>query len=118
MSETHTEFSPEQNLAYIRDIMQKSKNTSFKAGVFLLVWGGLSSVVTFLQFLSLKGYFSPSFMPYFWACFVILGTGFSIIYGRKLEKTAAPSFAENITKQIFICAGISIFIYFQPLLLV
>jgi len=106
-------FTPEENLAFIRNIMEKSRSRTTKSGSFLAVWGTLSAIVTLFQYLAMTGDFPLAYMPWLWASFVVVGTGYSIMKGRRLAQAyGAPSGNELVTANLFSATGISIFVFF------
>lgn len=111
---TEQVFTPEENLAFIRNIMEKTRNRTTKSGSFLAVWGTLSAIVTFFQYLALTGDLPLAYMPWLWATFMVAGTGYSILKGRSLAREyGAPCGNELITANLFTAIGISIFIFFM-----
>ena len=110
---TDQNFTAEENLAYIRNVMEITRKRTTQSGSFLAVWGTLSSLVTFFQYLAVTGSFPLAYMPYLWGSFVIAGTGYSILKGRSLAcKNGEPGGNEMITANLFTAIGISIFIFF------
>lgn len=115
---TNESFTAEENLAYIRGIMESSRKGMTQAGSFLAVWGTLSAFVTFFQYLAISGSFPLAYMPYLWVSFVIAGTGYSIIKGRQLEKDTVQACGnELITSNLFFCIGITLGVFFFSLIL-
>ena len=103
----------EENLAFIRSVMEKAKKKTTQAGPFLAGWGTASALITGLQYFALKGMFPLHIMPYLWIAFAVIGGIMSGIYGKKLEKTkGTPSLNELITSMLFSCVGITIGIFF------
>ncbi len=110
---TDQNFTAEENLAYIRSVMETTRKRTTQSGSFLAVWGTLSSLVTFFQYLAIAGSFPLAYMPYLWGSFVIAGTGYSILKGRSMaSKNGDLSGNELITANLFTAIGISIFIFF------
>tara|TARA_R110002096_G_scaffold76069_43_gene179950 strand:- start:8078 stop:8788 length:711 start_codon:yes stop_codon:yes gene_type:complete len=111
-------YTAEENLAYIREIMQKTRKRTTSAGSFLAVWGSLSAIVTFFQYLAVVGTFPLVYMPYLWAAFVISGVSFSILKGRQLAREKGePCGDELITTSLFSSIGISLGVFFFATLL-
>ncbi len=110
---TDTTQTAEENLAFIRSVMEKAKKKTTQAGPFLAGWGTASAIITGLQYFALKGMFPLHIMPYIWGSFGIIGGIISGIYGRKLKKTkCSPSLNELITSRLFLCVGITIWMFF------
>ena len=110
---TDTTQTAEENLAFIRSVMEKAKRKTTQAGPFLAGWGTASAIITGLQYLALKGMFPLHIMPILWVGFGVIGGIASAIYGNKLEKTAGmPSLNELITSMLFLCVGITIGVFF------
>lgn len=106
-------YTAEENLAYIRSIMQHSRKTTTAAGSFLAVWGSLSAVVTFFQYLAVAGMFPYAYMPYLWATFVVTGVSFTIVKGRQLAREKGPVCGyEAVTSNLFTATGISLGVFF------
>lgn len=106
-------FTPEENLSYIRDVMAKAKHKTTQAGPFLAGWGTASAFVTFLQYLASIGILELSIMPYFWAAFGVGGGIASGIYGSKIERDSGPaSLNEITTNMLFSCIGITLGLFF------
>ncbi len=110
---TEQNFSAEENLAYIRGIMEKSRKTTTQAGSFLAVWGSLSAFVTFFQYLAVAGSFPHAYMPYLWLFFLVSGVSFSILRGWQLAcDKGEPGGYEQITTSLFSSIGITLGVFF------
>lgn len=111
-------FTAEQNLAYIREVMDRAKRKTSQAGPFLAGWGTASALVTLLQYLALIEIIPIEIMPYFWGAFGIVGGIASGIYGRKMERdNGTSSLAETVTTMLFSCVGITLGMYFAGVIL-
>ncbi len=106
-------FSPEENLAFIRGVMEKARKRTTQAGSFLAVWGSLSALVTIFQYLAVAGKLPLVYMPILWGVFVLSGVSFSVIQGRRLKAELGPACGnELVTTSLFSAIGISIGIFF------
>lgn len=110
---TKENFTAEENLVFIRSIMEKARKSTTQAGSFLAVWGGLSSLVTIFQYLAMMGQFPLNYMPYLWCLFMVAGVSYNIIRGKQLASEKGDLGGnELITTRLFISIGISIGIFF------
>ena len=106
-------YSAEENLAFIRNMMEKARRRTTQSGSFLAVWGSLSSITTFIQYLAVMGHVSLKMMPYVWGVFLLLGVTYSVLKGRSLEKSKGQLCGnEMITSNLFIGIGISLGVFF------
>jgi len=111
MTEQH--FTAEENLAFIRSVMERARRQTTQSGPFLAVWGTMSALVTLFQYLALTGIFPLAYMPYLWLLFVVAGTAYTILKSRSLARqSGTPCGNELVTANLFSAVGISIFIFF------
>lgn len=104
----------EENLAYIRTVMEKAKKRTTQAGPFLAGWGTMSAIVTVIQYLAVVGKFPLSIMPLLWIAFGVIGGIASGIYGNKLEiEKGKSSLNELTTTMLFSCVGITLGVFFM-----
>ncbi len=110
---TQQNFTAEENLAFIRSVMEQTRRKTTQAGSFLAVWGSLSAFVTFFQYLAIAGNFPFAYMPYLWAFFVISGVFYTVVRGKQLSREqGAVCGNELITSNLFSGIGITLGVYF------
>ncbi len=105
-------FTAEENLAYIRGIMEKTRKRTSQAGPFLAFWGTLSAFVTLAQYFAVMGNFPHAYMPYLWGSFWVAGIIFTIMKGKQLARDKVISGSNDlITTNLFTSIGISLGIF-------
>jgi len=113
MSEEQQNFSAEENLAFIRTVMDDAKRKTANYGPWILLWGSLSSLATFGQYLGVRGVIDIRITPLFWLAMLVCG----LLGTRYLAKKCAPvpvqnSELINVNIKIWQGAGLAIFMYF------
>jgi len=110
---TEQSFTAEENLAFIRNVMEQARKKTTQAGSFLAVWGSLSAFVTFFQYLAVMEKFPLVYMPFLWIFFVVSGVSYTVIRGRQLSAGRdAPCGNDLITSNLFSSIGITLGVYF------
>lgn len=112
MSEEIQNFTPEQNLAFIRGIMDEAKRKTANYGPWLLLWGSLSSAATVGQYLGVRQVIDMALTPFFWVAMGVIGVIGTRILAKNAHKTCATnSELFRVNAKLWQGAGLSVFIY-------
>ncbi len=97
---------PEEELQYIRKIIEESQANFAEDGKPYILWGSLIAIgmgVTYLSVLTQRDYYDG----YIWIALVLIGWGWSFSYLRKQKRQSerASSIFDRIQKSVWVACG-------------
>jgi 4-hydroxybenzoate polyprenyltransferase len=104
------EITAQQEIAFIKKIMQDSRRIVYSDGMEFIYWGSI--VVICLLFTYFSVYWNTErYIFYFWTAFLLLGfLGNTFFLQKRYKKLKVKSFAGNILSVIWVAAGTAMLI--------
>lgn len=106
------------DLAYLREMAEAGAKAPLLGGRFMVWWGGLTGVVTFVHWLIINGTldFGPQALWPLWLGYMVLGSIGSAVLGWSLRnKPGAGSMGNRVQQVLWPVLGASIGLYFAGL---
>lgn len=109
------------DLAYVRDIAEQGADAPSLSGRYLILWGGLGTLTTLLQWGVLKGmisFIAMNQLGFLWIGYAIIGMIGTVLITLSMRDRPGSSAANNkVSGLSWQIAGGGIFIYFVAVML-
>lgn len=103
---TSEQFSAQENLAYIKQIMNDTRRSQNDNGIISIVWGILVTLGQIGNYVLTETRTWSGFI-WLWPSIIIIGWLFVLVESRSKKEQLAKTFASNILGSLWISAGIS-----------